>query len=278
MLAASLLLSLVFSSDRATVEPTFRVENLKVDGNLTSLEAVDLDGDEKLDLLAVVRRGKGSSATRELAIFWNKGAAFTAKPDLVLPVEDDLCAFDLASLDQGPASSLIAITPAGVRSRAFTGRTPSPWKTLVTAPTLFLRASREKVPRVRIAQKLTAAASPTLFLPTANTLMLFAPGAGSYAKTGEVPLDVEMSLGGGSRINDSTALGRVDLNLETPSIELADLDADGLADLFLLQNDVLKVFRQSTAGQFSATNLLEHTFKVTTDAEEKEGKIGRAHV
>ena len=70
MVSVALMVSLALTAKSAGIEPSFEIENLKVDG--------------KLDLLAVVARGKGQTTVRELAVFWNAGGSFSAKPDLVL--------------------------------------------------------------------------------------------------------------------------------------------------------------------------------------------------
>ena len=282
MVSVALMVSLALTAKSAAIEPSFEIENLKVDGNLTGLDAVDLDGDGKLDLLAVVARGKGQTTVRELAVFWNAGGSFTAKPDLVLAVDDDLCAFDFAPLGGARASSLIGIAPTGLRVRDFVGRQPSPWRTVVSQATLFLRPSREKLPRVRVAQRGSAAAAPSLFVPTLSALTVFTatPGLETFTKTAEVPLEIEMTLNESSRVNTNAAagLGHLGMRLVAPTIELADIDADGRTDLFVLQKDLLKVFKQGDDGRFAQSAAFEHAFKVFTDAEEKEGKAHDLHV
>ncbi len=119
-LAFALALSSLAPGARAAQDKLkFEVEQLQVDGKVRSVDAVDLDGDGKLDLVAAVVKGKKREAQRSLAIFWNHSGSFAGKPDLIIPLAKEICAYDFASLDGQPARALLLIDGRGVTAQRF---------------------------------------------------------------------------------------------------------------------------------------------------------------
>src|SRR5579883_248454 len=96
----------------------FAVQTLGVDGDVLSVVPADLDGDGRKNLLVAFKRGVPRKEERLLAIFWNQGDSFSAKPDVELPAEADACAFDVGDIDGQPGAELLWVGARGVQMQS----------------------------------------------------------------------------------------------------------------------------------------------------------------
>ena len=118
----------------------------------------DLDGDGRLDLLAAYRTGLPPYQKRFLAVFWNQGRTFSARPDAVIALDERTsCAFDVADVDGQPGAEILMVTPAGVQARSLRGRKVGPPTDLVKADTIYFQPMQGDLPRLPLAQEVGAA-------------------------------------------------------------------------------------------------------------------------
>jgi len=256
--------------------PTFSVEQLSVDGRVAGVNAADLDGDGKLDLIAGVLKGSGDKTRRSLAVFWNRGGAFAGKPDLIIPLDADVCAYDLADIDGQPGAELLAITATGVRAHSLATRALGPTINLVSQPTLFLRAPRTELARYHVAQPLGPKGELALLVPGLGTLSIYqrASVGAPFVKRGQLDVEVEMAIEGGGRGERQSAqhgISELGVTARFPSIDVADLDGDGRPDLLIARDEHVRGYLQAADGSFSNEPSFVHTFAVrpkgTDDAE-----------
>lgn len=245
--------------------PSFSIEQLSVDGRIVAVDAEDLDGDGKLDLIAAVAKGEHPNVQRTLAIFWNRGGHYEKAPDLVIPLDADVCAYDLAEVDGKPGAEMLAITSSGVRAHSLAGRKLGPTLDLVAQPTLFVRAPREQLHRFRIAQPLGPKGTNALVVPGLGTLTIYQRGEAGFVKRAHLDVGLDVSISGGGRRQSASrqeGVGAFSVKTSFPAIEVADLDGDGRSDLLLAHDEEVRGYLQSTDGSFPTSPSFTHSFAV----------------
>lgn len=276
---AALACALCATAARADAAPgRFKLQRLSVEGDVLDLVAADLDGDGRKDLVAPYLVGVPPAQKRFVAIFWNGPQGLSPKPDLVLPLEGEAaCAYDVAEVDGQPGSELLLIGPRGVSARSFRGRAVSAPVVLSDEATLFVEPDRGEFPHVPLVQPLGQGAQ-ALLLPKLGALAVLVrlPGKDS-AWTRAAQLTVPLEAGYTRRrrgLSLSHGPGgffpAIAAHFNFPAVHLADLDGDGLTDLFVAQEDRIAVFRQGPGATFKDQPDYLRDFAIRTPEELKE--------
>ncbi len=260
----------VLSASALAEAPRSSVEHLAVDGEVRHVEAVDLDGDGTLEVVASVIKGLGPSARRSWAVFW-KGAAgtYAATPDLVVEPASDVCAYDFANVDDRPGAELLEVTPAGVRARSFTGKVLGGPRVLIAEGNLFVRAAKEELPRLRVVQPLGARLPQAVLMPTSGGLSIYARDTGAFTKRARLALEVGQSIGLPRRSQSellNQGLPAFAVTTQFPEVRVVELNGDQLPDLAVIEGETLRGYFQTDAG-FAPEPSLEHTFALRTPKE-----------
>jgi len=265
-LVTLVLLGALPSLARAEDKPlAFDVQQLATDGEVRHVEAADLDGDGKLDLVVATVIGEDEQAQRLFAIFWNQGDHFSTKPDLVLPAPSDLCVYDLADVDGKPGAEMLVVTPNGVRAISFVGRAASPPKDLVSQATIFARAPREQLPRFKLVHALGANKVDEMLVPGPSSLSVYSRAGEAWSKRAELAIEVEETVDVPPREErDRTLSGLPAFSVSTsfPVMHVVDLNGDGLPDLALVHEDEIRAFIQAPDGTFPPKPTWLHSFNV----------------
>jgi hypothetical protein len=243
--------------------PRFRVQALKVEGDVASVVAADLDGDGRKDLLAVYNTGIPPYQKRSFAIFWNRAGVFAPRPDLTLSVDEaEACAYDVGKTGNG-GEDLLLITTHGVSAKSFPKRVPAPPRKLVEQATMFHQPILGDLPRIRVLADVAGPNSRDLLVPALGTLTVYRHTADRYEKAAE--LEVDMEVTGGSRRNDS-----IEVRYGFPALHVADADGDGLLDIFAIQEDRVAIYRQGPGFTFHPQPDFSRDFAVRTPADHRE--------
>jgi hypothetical protein len=269
---------LVLSTAASAADPQrFETKKLMVLGDVVVVTAADLDGDGKLDILVGYTSGTGQATKRFLAVFWNNGGGFGTAPDLALSLDENHAfAFDVAEVDGQPGDELLLVTPNGVQSRSFRGRTAGAPVQLVEQPTAFTRPAPGMLPRFRLVQDVSAPGSRELLVPGVSTLGIYKrQAAGGYAKAAELALDVQSGWSAADQLRrlDRARLGSVPyfrLSFAYPSLYVADVDGDGLNDIVATLEDRVAIYRQAAGFTFATEPTVRRDFAVRTPEELKE--------
>ncbi len=247
----------------------FETHKLAVDGDVVSVVAADLDGDGKRDLLVAYRRGLQPTAKRFFAVFWNGGGDFSARPNLVLPVDESVCAFDVADVDGRAGSELLTVAHDGVSARSFGGRRAAAPAALTHDATLFVRGDQSSLPRLPLVQAIASPHSHELVVPLLGGLAIYRAEHGGFVEAARLELALRNEITDGRRASSRAAVPAFNLTVDFPAVEIGDTDGDGLRDLILVDEDRVTVFRQQPGLTFARAGA-ERDFEVRTVAERKD--------
>jgi hypothetical protein len=266
-----LLLLLLFTAVASPLAHAARFEThkLAVDGDVVSVAAADLDGDGKRDLLVAYRRGLSPSAKRFFAVFWNGGGNFSARPDLVLSVDESVCAFDVADIDGRAGSELLTIAHGGVSARSFAGRRAAAPTALTHDATLFVRGDQSSLPRLTLVHAIASPRSHELVIPLLGGLTIYRAERGGFVEAARLELELRNEVAAERRADPRAALPAFNVTVAFPAVEIGDTDGDGLRDLLLVDEDRVTVFRQQPGLAFARAGT-ERNFDVRTVAERKD--------
>jgi hypothetical protein len=267
VLAVALLLAA--ASARAN---RFDIRRLSVDGDMLAVVPADLDGDGKLDLLAVYRSGVPPAHRRFFGLFWNRGRAFSARPDAVIPLDERTsCAFDVADVDGQPGAEVLIVTPAGVQARSFRGRQVGAAADLLRTDTLYYQAAPGELPRLPLAQEVGTAGVNDLLVPAVGALEIHRREGGTFTRAARLAITMDTrGRSYGRRARGAGALGIIQVTYAFPALTVADTDGDGRPDIVATLEDRLAIYRQSGAYTFAEQPTFRRDFAVRTPAELSE--------
>jgi hypothetical protein len=266
-----LLLLLLFTAVASPLAHAARFEThkLAVDGDVISVATADLDGDGKRDLLVAYRHGLAPAAKRFFAVFWNGGGNFSAHPDLVLPVDESVCAFDVADIDGHAGSELLTVAHDGVSARSFAGRRAATPAALTHDTTLFVRGDKSSLPRLTLVHAIATPHSHELVVPMLGGLAIYRAEHGVFVEAARLELELRNEIADERRANSRAAVPAFNVTVAFPAVEIGDTDGDGLRDLLLVDEDRVTVFRQKPGLAFARAGA-ERNFDVRTVAERKD--------
>lgn len=255
--------------------PAFTVEHLLVNGHIHHVDAADLDGDGKLELIATMAGREGEGVDRSMAIFWNQGQAFSTSPALLLRAASDICAYDFADLDGQPGDELVEMTADGLRTRSFIGRVATSARPLVAESTLFSRASSSgQLPRFKLMQPLGPRLSKALVVPGHGTLSVFAQSGDHFDRRAQLAVETrnEIALSRSDPARLKPGFASFSVSTRFPEVRVVDFNGDGAPDIALVADETVRAFLQSGEG-FSREPSFEHTFRVRSTKESSDASV-----
>jgi hypothetical protein len=249
----------------------FEQKQLNVYGDARSLASADFDGDGFVDLLVVHQRGTVRAKKRTVAIFWNQRGTLAQKPDLVLPVPDDACAYDVADIDDQKGSELLWIGHDGVSAMHFRDRDNQKTSVLTREPTLFLHADKDDLPRLMVAQAVSGQGLE-LLVPVTDAVAIYRHGGGGWFSVGRLDASLAaIDVRRGYREPETPHLGSFDLTIDFPEVHVADANGDGLKDVVFENGDRVAIFHQAPGLAFTKDPTFMRDFAVATEQELEQG-------
>jgi hypothetical protein len=258
------------SGARAARPGRFDQRRLAVEGDVLGVLPADLDGDGRLDLLAAYRTGLAPRQKRFLAVFWNQGRSFSARPDQVIPIDDDVtCAFDAADVDGRAGAEILTVTTRGVEARSVQGRHVEAPRALLATPTLFHQPLRGELPRLPLAQPVGEAGTVDLLVPAVGALEIFRRTPGGWARAARLPVTMEARARGSGRgpSRRTGVLGALDVTYTFPAVTVTDANGDGRNDIVATLEDRMAVYLQGPGFTFGDGPALQRDFGARTAAE-----------
>jgi FG-GAP-like repeat len=232
-------------ADEAT--PPFAIQTIPSAGRTVAAEIVDLDGDGRAELLAIVFRGVWPDEIREIHVHrQDANGALPASPSWSAPLPEDAASYDLAALDGEAGSEVLLLVRDGIEVLSLAAGTPK-WRTLRVAspPTVAVRPDERGLDRLRIAR------------PELGAGRLLVPGLGDAWLLGASGESLgRLRVGGRAnylvppRPGPTFGENELELYFDVPTLHVADVDGDGRSDVVATNRHALRIFRQRSDGSF----------------------------
>ena len=243
-IAALLAASVASAGDDAL---PFAVKTIPTAGRTVSAEIVDLDGDGRSELLAIVFRGVWPDETREIHVHYaDEAGDLPATPGWSAPLPAGAASYDLADIDGAPGEELLLLVRDGVMVLSLADRKPT-WRTLrvATPPTVAVRPDERGLDRLRLAR------------PELGKGRLLVPGLGEAWLIGASGESLgRLRIGGRAnylvppRTGPTLGENELELYFDVPTLHVADIDGDGRADIVATNRHALRIFRQRDDATF----------------------------
>jgi hypothetical protein len=250
-LSSSVLFSVLAIGDAASAQtqPAFDVQSVPIAGRAVAAEIADFDGDGRAELLAIVIRGALPDERRALELRAIGDAdAVAAEPSWTAPLPPGVAGYDVADVDGEPGVELLLLDREGVHVLARAGAGAS-WRRLRVAapPTIAAGTDERGVDRIRLAR------------PELGAGRLLVPGLGDAWLLGAQGESIaRLAVGGranylvpprpGPEITES----EMELYFDLPTLQTADVDGDGRADVAASSRHGLRIFLQRPDGSFAS--------------------------
>jgi hypothetical protein len=265
----ALLASAVVATSAHAARPSrFEQRRLSVEGDVLGVVPADLDGDGRIDLLAVYRTGLPPHQKRFFAVFWNQGRNFSARPDQTIPVDDAVtCAFDVADIDGQGGAEILTVTTRGVEARSVRGRQVQAATPLLTTPTLFFQPLEGELPRVPLVQEVGGAGD--LLVPVAGALEIYRRTPEGYQRAARLQVAMEARSRAFGRGNSRRAgvVASLNLTYSFPALTVADTNGDGRKDIVATLEDRMAVYLQGPGFTFADRPTWQRDFAARSAAE-----------
>lgn len=228
---------------------------------MRQVEAADLDGDGREDLLVQLTKGEGDQAQRSFAVFWNQPAGFSTSPDLVFPVPADASAWDLGAVAGTAGTQLFTIAKDGAHARTFVDRKVGPDRLVAVEPTLFQRPGQGALPRLQLLQSLGPFGAQVLFLPTPSGFALYVQEQDRFVRKVALSTDLAEDLGvdDDDEASEPRTVPGFAVTHRVPSVRVVDFNADGRPDVAMVDRENVKVFVQTNEG-FASKSTIQQKF------------------
>ena len=228
----------------------FAILSLESPGRTAFAELVDLDGDRRADVIAVVFSGLPPNERREVRVYFQrKNGGLPARPDWTGPLVEGAIAYDVADLFDTPGVELLFLVRRGVVVLSMAGHQPN-WRELpVPGERTFAVASDERgLERIRMVHT-GLGGSPRIVVPGLGEAFVMAP-EGTIVGRLELALRANYFVPPrpGPLVNES----EIELYLDFPRVESGDVDGDGRGDVITAQRHEIRVFLQREDGTFAS--------------------------
>ena len=225
----------------------FAIEERPSDGRTVAAELVDVDGDERLDLVQIVFVGFPPKEARRVRVFRQADrGALPLEPDLVWPLPEGCAAYDVADVAEAPGSELVLLRARDVLLVSFAGSEPQVEAVALPEPSLAASQDERGLDRARLVWT-ELGPEPWLFAPLAGEFVAVAADGSERARF-RVGTSSNYLLP--ARPGPSFVESEVQLFLDVPVLGAGDVDGDGRTDLVAASRHDVRVFRQREGGSF----------------------------
>ncbi len=243
-LATALITGLAASSGSAQ-EPPFEIVEIPSSGRTVMAELVDVDGDQRSDLVQVVYLGMPPEEHRQIRVFRQAQGEIPRRPTLELPLPEGSAAYDLADVDPAPGTELILLRRNGLDVLALGGAQPRTRQLAVPDPPTVASAPDELgLDRLKIVWS-EFGTPPWLFVPLPGETVALDPGGATVAR---VELGARANYLIPQRVGPIGWESEVQLFLDLPHLDAGDVNGDGRVDLIASSRYELLVMLRRADG------------------------------
>jgi hypothetical protein len=247
---AALLWLAASAARAAAADAAFEVRELPADGlRSVAAELADLDGDGRTDLLRVGFADVPPAERRVLRVhLQHPELGLPEAPSFELPLPEGAAAYDLADVKPAPGAELILLLPDGLLVLSLASPAAPRWRLPVAGGSSLAAAADELgLDRLRIASD-AFGPEPWLLVPLLRETVALSSEGRELARW-ETGARANYYL---QRRPGPLAMGTdLQLRLETPRLDLGDVDGDGATDVVALGRYEIRVFLRRAEGGFA---------------------------
>jgi hypothetical protein len=272
LLVPSLLIAVAASAG----EPSFAQYELRVNGGVLAVRAVDLHGAGRRDLVVISKTGAFPNEVRWVSVFRQRtGGRFTPQPDRVWQMDPQAAVFDVGPL--GPDRTqlaLVYLAGSEVRAYALDGEAQPQPQTLLKVPTLTVFPEPGGLPSWPLIRDWKGTGRPWLGVPQFGQLSLYALGGHGPASAAETVQIYQPTLVfGGDGEQRLVRDYSLQLVYRLPQLFVDDFDGDGRADLIAAWQENVAVHLQDASGRFAQHPSKSLRFDVRTEGEKARRSV-----
>ena len=235
-------------------DPQFETTVLETGARTDHIEARDLDGDGKPDL--ILQYG------RDLQIFLQRNGTYAAKPQQVLRLDPTVFLWTFGTLEGQKLSAIFTAGSRGIQALAFDGAAYGPARDLVVHPSIFEGSCAESRPPLfcEFAPDLDKDGRSEVLLFQEDEIFVMKQLAGGEFRCLQklpVPMAVAMVIPWGPH-------QKLTNSVSVPLLSFGDTDGDSKTDIAFYKEEAIAVFRQQADGRFG----VRESHDLTADKKE----------
>jgi|GEM_PF-2276263 len=264
-------LLIVFSATGYTFQS--RTDILSVPGILIDACFADLDGDSISEAMLFYIDGGSERIQRKLAIYRNVGDGFDSQPTQVLEIDGSAACYDIADINADGRKDLLLCGTGGMISHAFDGRMfdINPNKA-PSAKTIFNIAPETEIVRWKFVVYPPGQSGSLMLVPTPVGFDLFRIGPGGPKFSQSLEYRHRLKIGGRPAHYTNDPAGFV-LDCRLPSVVVGNYDGDRMADIFVLSDRFVQIYRGNFDGGYSPQPVEIFGNRLLTEEEELTGDV-----
>ena len=207
---------------------------LELPGEVELAHFEDVDGDGKMDVIAVYALDGFDEPARNLALFYQDATGFPSTPQLTLRLPDDVSQFDFGDVrPESPGKELLFFVTDELRWMPMPhagGGPDSPSSVLFFESPIFARAERLELSKRDFARPMRDGDRDAIFVPRSDGFRVYYPDD-------EYSQSVDYAAIHEHRVSENS------YSVTAAELHFGDFDGDGLKDMAFTHLDEVRVHR-----------------------------------
>lgn len=258
------------------VNVQFSEQHVNVPGRVLWADGADCNGDGRADLFVVYRRGEEPNTKRLVAWFLQTAPQQLASvPAQTLELPEDLSFAALSDLDANEHTQALFIGAGEVSAWSCDGK---PRRTVLSTPGVTPFGENEDLPELRFVGDWHKRGKPELALFTVGALQFFRYENGVFSALEKIlvpPTTYVDAPGGPFRGPWSNRRYSLVVSHSFPALHVGKYNSDTFADLFVVDDDRLRVHLGSDKGFAEKPNvLLDFSVRTKEEKDRKNSYVG----
>lgn len=250
----------------------FTEQRIEVPGRVLWADGVDGNGDKRADLVVVFRKGEEPTTKRAVAWFaQQEDGSFANKPSSLIVLKDDVSFAALADLDRDGRTEVVLVGGDEISSWSFGAEQ---LVSLVKTQTATPFGENEDLPEASIVGDWHQSGDQELAVWRVGALQFFRRDGATYKALETISIPPNTYVDGPSTAFRGPWSNRrysMVVSHSFPALSVGHYDADKRPDLFVIDDDRLRVHPGQADGRFSPDAKVFLDFAVR-QREEKERK------